>query len=191
MLNKTKAVLVAAACCLMLGSVAYAQNVIDQSNPSVDAFISFTGGPALAQSFQQSHDNISGAGILLGPFGISGFVTISLWNNLPTAGGTELASGTTVGTEGTYADVFWNPVTIVPDTTYYLVLNANPAFAVGVDLFNSYPNGELYAGKPYQPVPDDDFTFRTYYSSIPDAASTLGLLSTAVAGIVGLKRKKA
>src|SRR5674476_203442 len=85
---------------LLLGAVltlpapTLAAVVIDQNQPLLTgrwSYLEPTG--VAAQSFQQTANNIAGAGIYLAPYYGSGSqdITISLWSNLPTSGGTLIA----------------------------------------------------------------------------------------------------
>ena len=104
---------------------ANAAPTIDQDQPLDTGPMAAIYQTGLAQSFQQAGDNVAGAGIFLSAWSTSGSTaTISLWDNLPNAGGTQLASGSAVGTAGNWVDVFWDPVAVVPDTTLYLVFTS-------------------------------------------------------------------
>ena len=126
----------------------------------------------LAQSFQQTNDNISGAGILLMVgIGATDNVTISLWDGLPNAGGTLLASASAMGTAGEWVDVFWGYYPITPETTYFLVFDGNMTLGVAGDTNNPYPHGHVYANPGFQPFTGFDYAFRTYYTtSVPTEA---------------------
>jgi hypothetical protein len=120
----------------------------------------------LAQSFQQTHENIAGAGILLQPaVGSSDNVTIQLWDALPNAGGTQLAEASATGTAGSWVDVYWTAVAITPATTYYLVFTGNATLGITGDLNNPYPHGCVYANAGYTQFPNYDYAFRTYYDT--------------------------
>jgi len=148
----------------------------------------------LAQSFQQAGDNVAGAGIFLSAWSTSGSTaTISLWDNLPNAGGTQLASGSAVGTAGNWVDVFWDPVAVVPDTTLYLVFtSADEYIVLGGDTSNPYSRGMVFAGDGYQAYPTFDYTFRTYRDDGLAAVPAPGalLLASLGAGLVGYIRKR-
>ncbi len=136
-------------------------------NQNADTNNSYMAGfhqPDLAQSFQhQSASRICGAGIeLRASIGDKDTVTIELWDRLPNAGGTRLASGSAVGTQGQWIDVYWNPVSIAANTTYYLVFKGNTTLGISGDTSNGYPHGQVYANAGFQPFPNFDYTFRTY-----------------------------
>jgi hypothetical protein len=73
----------------LLAAPAVAAVVVDQNQPDNSLPIVFINGGA-AQSFQQTADNIAGAGIYLASGrGLgSADITIALWSNLPPSGGT-------------------------------------------------------------------------------------------------------
>jgi len=119
----------------------------------------------LAQSFEQTHTNISGAGIRLEPtVGYTDTVTVQLWaSGLPNASGTKLTEATAIGTAGQWVDVYWTPVAVTPETTYYLVFTGNITLGVRGSLVNPYPHGCAYANAGYTQFANYDYTFRTYY----------------------------
>lgn len=160
-------VLLCALLAVGLAIPAYA-NEIDQNQPSGPTYMAAFSQTDLAQSFQQANDNISGAGILL-QAGIGGTdnVVISLWNALPNQGGTMMASANAMGTQGEWVDVFWPPVAVTPGTTYYLVFDGNFTLGIAGDTNNPYPYGHVFANPGYNPFPNFDYAFRTYYSSDP------------------------
>lgn len=143
-----------------------AANVIDQNQPSGVTYMAAFSQTDLAQSFMQDADNVSGAGILLqADAGTSDNVTISLWDALPNAGGTMLATASAVGNAGEWVDVYWTPVTVTPGVTYYLVFDGNVTLGIAGDTSNPYPGGHVYANAGYSPFVDYDYAFRTYYGS--------------------------
>lgn len=186
-----------AALIVSVASLASAGPVIDQDQANDQVLMAGFWQSDLAQSFQQAHDNVSGAGILLADgFGTSGTVTISLWDNLPNQAGTVLATGSALGTEGNWVDVFWNPVAVTPDTTLYLVFTSDSsALGIAGDVFNPYSRGMVFANTGYGPFPVYDYSFRTYYDDSPTpvvpapAALLLGVIGTGVAGY--LRRRRA
>jgi hypothetical protein len=160
---------VVCACCLAVPAYA---DVIDQNQPSGPTYMAGFSQTDLAQSFQQTNDNISGAGILLmADIGSTDNVTISLWDGLPNAGGTLLESASAMGTAGEWVDVFWGYYPITPETTYFLVFDGNTTLGVAGDVNNPYPHGHVYANAGFIPFPDFDYAFRTYYTtSVPTEA---------------------
>lgn len=119
----------------------------------------------LAQSFIPSMNSMSGASIFLSDWGAgSGDVTIALYDNLPNAGGTLLATGTAIGvSDNQWADVTWAAVPVTPGNTYYIVFTStNGGQCVSGDINNGYPNGQVYANGGYQPFPGFDYTFKTF-----------------------------
>ncbi len=175
---------------LLVAGPVGAAPIMDQVQPNdFDLMAGFSQGD-LAQSFQQANNNVAGAGIFLSSgYGSTGDVTIALWDNLPNQGGNLLASGTTTGTPGNWVDVFWAPVTVVPDTTLFLVFtstNANQIIAG--DTYDPYARGQVYANTGFISFPWCDYTFRTYYTAIP-APGTL-LLGSIGMGVVGYLRRR-
>lgn len=132
----------------------------------------------LAQSFQQSVATIAGAGIFLAPgMGSTDTVTISLWNNLPNAAGTMLAQASVTGTAGQWADVFWSPVAIAANTTYYLVFGGNNTLGIAGDTNNGYGLGQVYANTGYQSFANYDYAFRTFAAPVPEPTTVYLLLA--------------
>lgn len=138
-------------------------DLIDQNQPSATLYMAGFSQGGLAQSFQQTNTNISGAGIYLqADIGSSDNVTIQLWDNLPTSGGTMLAEASATGIAGDWIDVFWAPVTVTPAVTHYLVFTGNTTLGISGDLNNPYPYGCVYANN-YSQFLSYDYAFRTYY----------------------------
>ncbi len=163
---------------------------IDQVQPNAFVPMAAFYQSDLAQSFQQANNNVAGAGIFLSSgYGSTGDVTIALWDNLPNQGGNLLASGTATGTPGNWVDVFWAPVTVVPDTTLFLVFTStNTDQIIAGDMYDPYARGQVYANTGFISFPWDDYAFRTYYTAIP-APGTL-LLGSIGMGVVGCLRRR-
>jgi len=118
----------------------------------------------LAQSYIPLEAESAGAGIMFETASTGLDVDLSLWDGLPNAGGTMLASGTSQ-TDGTvWTDVFWDPVVnVTVGNTYYIVIDGDPALpCIAGDTTNPYPGGNVFANPGYQPFPTFDYTFRTY-----------------------------
>ncbi|MDY7109554.1 MAG: hypothetical protein SYC29_13045, partial [Planctomycetota bacterium] len=140
--------------------------IIDQNQPNAVTYMAAFSQTDLAQSFKQENDTICGAGIQLYTVGDPGEVTISLWDALPNQGGVMLASASDIGTPGNWIDVFWPTVSITAGQTYYLVFeDANTGMGIYGDTSNPYPDGQVFANPGYDPFPDFDYTFRTYYET--------------------------
>lgn len=184
------AILVGAFC---VGDRAQANPIVDQLNAGTDGSISF-GGDYLWQSFRQSADNISGAGILLYSNSSNGprVLSIGVFSANPSISpGSLLATGTVSATVGNWADVFWSPVNLTQGATYYLgVLPISPLnsdFQLYFTINDKYANGLMGFGS--SPVaPGYDLTFRTY-SSVPENAATLTLVGLALIGFVVVRRR--
>jgi hypothetical protein len=174
---------------LLLVSAASA-DVIDQDAPTNNVFMAEFVQTDLAQSFQQASSIISGAGIFLEPdVGVPSNVTISLFDNLPNNGGNLLATASAIGTPGSYVDVFWNPVSITPDTTYYLVFDGNTSLGISGDTSDQYSRGQVYANAGFQSFPGFDYTFRTWTTSIPEPGTGILLFGSVVSMVLRRRRK--
>jgi hypothetical protein len=157
--------------------------IVDQEDLTNDAPLVVFAQTDLAQSFQQSVNDIDGASIFLA----NNFsdeqqttITIQLWDNLPNAGGNELTQGSvTLTGDGQWADVSWADQAITAGSTYYLVyLSTDLSYAIAGDEFNGYPNGEAYANPGYTPLPSLDYTFQTFRAGAtpePITCTVLGL----------------
>ena len=117
----------------------------------------------LAQSFIALETEAAGAGIKFRDPSTGLDVDLSLWDGLPNAGGTMLASGTsqTDGTEWT--DVLWpDVVNVTVGNTYYIVIDGDTSLpCVSGSTNDPYPDGMLYAND-FNPFPTFDYTFRTF-----------------------------
>jgi len=143
--------------------------VIDQNQPDASVYMAAFAQTDLAQSFQTQQGVLPtvGAGIFLQP-GVGGTdnVRISLWNALPNAGGTMLAQGQAMGTQGEWVDIiFNNPVLLTPNTTYYLVFDGNLSLGIAGSIANPYPHGHVFANPGFTPFPNFDYTFRTWIAA--------------------------
>jgi hypothetical protein len=149
---------------LGLFALSASADLIDQDQPDGSVYMAGFSQGDLAQSFQQTNSNISGAGILLqDAIGTSDNVTISLWDALPNAGGNMLISASATGTAGQWVDVYWGYYAISPATTYYLVFDGNVSLGIAGSLSNPYPFGNVFANPGFDAWPDFDYAFRTYY----------------------------
>ena len=118
----------------------------------------------LAQSYIPLEAEAAGAGIKFRDPSTGLNVDLSLWDGLPNAGGTMLASGTTQ-TDGTnWADVYWDPVVnVTVGNTYYIVIDGDTALpCISGSTNDPYPDGNVFANAGYNPFPTFDYTFRTY-----------------------------
>lgn len=173
-----------------------AATILDQEQTvTTVAVAQFGSSVDLAQSFQQSGDTISGAGIFVSDFGTAiptAMFTISLFDALPNDGGTQIASGNTVGMNESWADVSWTPVPIIPDTEYFLVFESSePNYGIrggGTISVDVYSRGLVYAGPGFPALPDFDYAFRTFADPIPEPSSAL-LLGLGSLGITFRRRR--
>jgi hypothetical protein len=145
---------------------AQATDFVDQSDPVANAYMAGFAQGGLAQSFAPSGSNVSGAGLfLVNGVGTTDTVTISLWTDLPDqAGATLLASASTTGSAGSWADVFWSPVSVAANQTYFLLFSGNNTLGAAGDTQNNYVSGHTYANTGFGSYPGYDYTFRTYTS---------------------------
>lgn len=141
-----------------------AQSCLDQNAPTFNACMAGFGQVDLAQSFIQTATDITGAGVYFDVYGSPETVTISLWDNLPNAGGIQLASGTGTASPSSWLDVSWPAVSVTPGATYYLVFSTTITLCYGGDVFDGYPNGMVFANPGFNAFPGYDYTFRTYNS---------------------------
>jgi hypothetical protein len=191
-MNKFVAVFLAV---VLWTGVATAGLFIDQQQTDGSVYMAAFSQTDLAQSFQQAHDNVAGAGIFLEP-GVGGTdsVIIGLWDALPNAGGNLLAGGSGTGTAGTWFDVEWTPVVVTPGDTLYLVFSGNTTLGITGAFGDPYPYGMLFANPGYQPFASWDYAFRTYFDDellVPlPGAVLLGMLGLSSAGYL-LRRKVA
>jgi hypothetical protein len=186
-----------------------AQRVIDQlSHPPF-----FVGFPFqdywIAQSFMTSAGNVSGAGFHLrnihGDPSLpieSSTMTLNLWTALPSqAGATKLAGGTATvsATFGDFvwADVFWNPVGVLPGTTYWLTAGlSNPIFQALTYGDDQYPWGISAHSDHFHAVKTEftsyeivgDLVFRTY-TTVPEP-STVWLVGAGLVGLAMARRRR-
>jgi hypothetical protein len=189
-MNQTALPIVAAALALA-SSVAFA-DTIDQDASTNNAFMASFSQHDLAQSFQQAADNVSGAGVFLqAGQGNTGAVTISLYDKLPTNGGALLAQGSGTGTQGSWFDVLWAPVSVVANTTYFLVFTGDAALGLAGDTNNGYARGNVFANNGFSSFNTYDYTFRTYndVGAVPEP-ETYALMLAGLAGIAALARRR-
>jgi hypothetical protein len=146
------------------GGGACTNAVIEVNQDSTNTCMANISQTGLAQSYMAVEAESAGAGVMFTANSSGLTVNLSLWDGLPNAGGTMLASGSTQ-TDGTaWADVFWDPVVnVTVGNTYYIVIDGDTTLpCVAGDTTNPYPGGNVFANPGYQPFPSFDYTFRTY-----------------------------
>lgn len=163
---KVKILAAAALAALAASGSALAADVIDQDQESHPKTLALLSQTDLAQSFEQTADNIAGAGVFLSANGLGPVaITISLWDALPNADGTELAAATdTTYANSHWFDVYWTAVPVTPNKTYYLVFTEayQTNYGIAGDFTNPYGGGIAYANTGYSSLPALDYAFRTY-----------------------------
>lgn len=153
--------------------------VLDQNQDSAGGRLAaFAPQATLAQSFRQTNNTLSGAGIFLTALpGFTDTVTISLWDALPgQSGANRLASASGVAQHDAWLDVYWSPVHLSPATEYFLVFSSvGNVFSLAGNRTNPYASGQAYGGTAFTPISNGDYSFRTYYdrptSPVPEPAS--------------------
>jgi hypothetical protein len=179
--------LLLSAMAIAAASPSQAANIIDQNAPANTVFMAQFNQNNLAQSFQQTAGNVSGAGYFLQNGVGSGLanLTIGLWTLLPNQPGASLlasASGST-STNNRWFDVFWPAVTVTPGATYFLVFSSsNGSYGISGDTSNGYANGNTFANSGFQSFAGFDYTFRTYSDdsvltgAVPEPATWLMMI---------------
>ncbi len=147
---------------------------VDQSQLSSNVCMANFAQPDLAQSFTPSNSVICGARIFITSGNDIGDVTISLYTNLPNAGGLLLAQGTDFGVaSGQWAEVNWNSVSVSPGSTYYLVFSSSVQdLCIGGDVINPYAGGQVFANLGFEAWVGYDYTFETISCGGPVNACT-------------------
>jgi len=169
-------------------SIAQAATIdIQQTDRSV--FIASFGQNDLAQRFTAVSENSTGAGIFAQSSSI-GTLTISLFDALPNAGGSLLASGQATLSGNTWVDVFWNEVPTTPGLLYYLVFDSdNTSGGINSSIGNPYADGIAFANTDFSPFTQFDYAFRTYTGQAAVPLPAAGwMFVTVLAAVPALRR---
>lgn len=157
--------LVTAAFLVILATPAQAILVIDQNQPIVgEGITNAVNNPG--QTFQQTANNVAGAGFFLTGTFESESITIQLLDNSDNNGGILLASGSGTATPDSFFDVFWTPVAVAPNTTLLLRLIGTTNTGVLLTQVDESPDGPYPDGSAVNAggglFAIRDHTFRTY-----------------------------
>lgn len=193
--------LIGAACtCLSFACLNASAAVIpDQSQNDNGTLIAYFHEDPV-QSFQQSNNNVAGAGIFLTVDSgtdpeTSDTVTISLWDALPgQSGASKLAFNSGTGTAGSWFNVIWTPVAVTPNTPLFLVFEvAHPttigSLAIAGSTSNPYSSGVAYTGNTAWD--NFDYAFRTYADVVVPVPAAGWLFGSGLLGLIGFARRKA
>lgn len=127
--------------------------VVDITVPAPYDFGAVVGTGQWSQSFTAESENAAGAGIWIFSTpdlaGQAGTVELRLFEDLPTAGGSALATGTaniSLANAGQFYDVVWSsPVATTVGGTYYLqILHTLPTGAAPTFAGNTYAGGNAF-----------------------------------------------
>jgi hypothetical protein len=141
-----------AVCLCVAAMIATSAPVVDITVPEPYNFGQVLGTGQWTQSFTAESANAAGAGIWVfstpGLAGATGTVELRLFEDLPTSGGSALATGSanvTLAGAPQFYDVFWTPVSTNAGTTYYLqILHSLPTGAAPQFAGNTYAGGNAY-----------------------------------------------
>jgi hypothetical protein len=154
----------------LTGSYTFIPQVAFDQNQTNTCMATFSQGD-LAQSFTATTTASCGAGLYFSE-AATGSLTISLWSNLPTLGGVQLATGTSMLSNQTDGNVYWPSVSLTPGTQYFLVFTSTDApitACVAGSTLDPYAGGMTYANTGYMAYAGFDYTFRVFSCEEPTA----------------------
>ena len=146
------------------GGGACANALLEVNQDVEDTCMAFTTQGGIAQSYIALEPMSAGAGIKFTSASVGDNVNLSLWDGLPNAGGTMLATGATLTANDVWVDVFWDPVVnVTMGNTYYIVIEGDASLpCIAGSTNDPYAGGNVFANPNYDPFPGFDYTFRTY-----------------------------
>jgi len=182
----------------LLPALAFGNAIVDQNQATIGESFTIEGGIlGLAQSFQTTEDNIAGiGGVLIRPaVPIGGDIILSLFDALPSSGGTALYSATIPVTftgagaggmnslERTFA-----PIATTPGATYFMVVQTAEPFTFAAAQGNPYAQGQTFtlSAGASTAAPDFDLRFRTFTETDFDAPAPVPEPGTAALLLAGL-----
>lgn len=166
---------------------AQAVSIMDQSQQLYNSTGSFH---LYEQSFQQSNNNITGAGVFLGGYTTSPFGDINLW--IEDLQGTMIAGGSISTTGFGWYDVdFQGVFGLTANTEYHLLATTSS------NIMLAWYNSDVYSGGsmliPNLWGDDYDLSFRTFAdnesTSVPEP-STIFLLGIGLVGVAAFRPRR-
>ena len=144
--------------------------IVDQEQPNQNVvnLVWLSAHNYYVQSFQPSYDNIVGTEVKVfyDNYGGETKFVISLFDKPPWQGGSLLAKGYKNIYGSGWIAVYWAPVTVIPNTTYYLafqsICNNAARYSLVGHTANPYPRGYFIGTQGTPNLPHLDATFRTF-----------------------------
>ena len=173
---------------------AQAAIVLDQNQPFTDGLYAYlTPAASSDQFFQQSANNIAGAGFYLTNGSLPTTVTISFFD-----AGNLLASGSALLTASGWLDVFWAPVAVPNSSLLYLSVQGVGDLTYATNYAANNPYADGVASYTFTGIlnPAYDLTFRTFAdtdfnSAVPEPSTwAMMILGFAGIGFMAYRRRK-